>query len=365
MNRTKLPIPNQSAEQIEEVAVEKLNIPIPNADTSEVTGVEQAKAGNKEVKTEDKKDGIDENHSFMRNSYWFDERIKETWIPLSERKIIFRFVYPDGALRAKLTNNSYKSATADAAAFKDYKDTNPFATESGSAIQADLPYLLKKKTAQVATSNATYRVLNQAGIPMTLTELWSQIQDGTIEAGVLNKLKTQEDAFKQGWETLERLNPHEEQTKDSGEWQDVDDLEEILEEQTYEIKIGEHSFPIETVMEAIEEEIIVLDNDALATEILGVMKKLAELKSQTSEEEVKVEEKKPKAPSKKSNAKKETFFVARDVTTGHIIKKFRTRIEASTFAKVSPSAISAVLNPSARNRTAGGYVWSKEVKEIK
>lgn len=340
--------------------IKELNIPIPISDTSEINAKEQIKAGNKEVKTKDGKDGIDNDHGFMRNSYHFDEQIKDTWIPLSERKKIFNFLYPNGALKAKLVNSSYKFATADAGAFRDINDIQPFATESGAANINDLPFILKRKVSQVATSNATHRVLVQAGIPTTLNELFLQMKTGEIDESVIERLKSEDHLFINAYNDFKQKNKQPETTA-QGEWVDVDELDSQLEEQEYKIPIGNEFYEQDEIIDALENELITYGNESLLEKIVSIINTIAKLK-QSSEQTPAVPEdgeEKNKSETPATDDGKRWFWIARDIKTGNIIKKFRTRAEAAQFANVTVAAISACLNPSTNNKSAGGFKWSK------
>lgn len=359
-NRQRLPYPPE-----QEIPPLKpfLSIPIPDSDTSDMSAKEQLQAGNKNVKTNDNKDGIDDAHAFMRGSYHFDEKIDDTWIPLSERKKIFSFIYPTGALKAKLTNHSYKFATADAGAFRDINDSQPFATESGAANMQDLPFFLKKKVPQVATSNATHRVLVQSGIPTTLNELFLQIKNKEIDEKIIDRLKNDDYLFVAALKKFKELNKEPEKNIQN-EWTDIDELESQLEEQEYKIQIGEEFYDQNEIIQSLENELITMGNESFLEKIVGVIKTVATLKQANETNEIPNDERnvepenKQQTPTKQNDGKR-NFWIARDPQTGNFVKEFKSRAEAANFAKVTVASISACLNPSTNNKTAGNYRWSK------
>ena len=335
---------------------------IPKSSTTEVAAIEQTKAGNKKVETTDKKDGIDEAHAYMRNSYYMDSKEINVWIPLKERQSIFKAIYPDGSIRSKLTSNSYKSATASTRAYKDYKDDNPMAEEIGSANLKDLPFPLKKKTAQVAVSNAVYRVLTQAGIPQTVDELHLKVVMGEYPKTIKDKLIQDDELLNKSWNALEAKQNKPKQTED--EWVDSEKLIEELEETKLMIDFGNGTVMEQSeVIRVLNDEVFLNENDALIQDIFSILKKYRELKAPQVEAANKVMKiiNKKKTPKKKQKATK-NYFIARDVKTGHLVKEFSSRADAALWAKVAANSISAAISPSARNRTAGGYYWTKERK---
>ena len=347
---------------------------IPKSSTTEVAAKEQTKAGNKKVKTKDGKDGVDDNHGFMRNAYYIDDKTKEVWIPLKERQKIFKILHPNGALRSRLTNATYKFATAEARAFKNYEDSNPIAEESGAANATDLPFLFKKKVSQVAVSNATYRVLNQASIPQTVSELFRMYIADEITKDIKSKLITDDDIFNAEWEKLIDFQKEDmRKPKGKEEWADAETLIEELEETKLMIDFGNDIvIEQEEVMRVLKEEIFINENDAVLSDIFSILKEYQQIKESSSEtissqSDTKKEENaaiknKTTRKTKKVIKKQQNYFIAKDGKTGHTLKEFKSRKDAALWAKVSPNSISAALSPTSRNRTAGGYYWSKERK---
>ena len=345
---------------------------IPKSQTSEVAAKEQIKAGNNKVETKDGKDGVDDAHGFMRNSYYFDEKTKEVWIPLKERHRIFHTLYPNGSLISRLVTATYKFATAEAKAFKNYKDENPIAAEAGAANSVDLPYLFKKKVSQVAVSNATYRVLNQAGIPQTVLELFRMVVAKEIDEKIREKLKTDDDIFNAEWDKLvDFQNQDKEHEKKNNGWEDAETLIEELEETKLMIDFGnEVILEQEEVIRVIKNEIFMNENDALLNDVFSILKQYQTIQGKSEESTEKEEKKqktlqktvKPQKNVKKIEKKERNYFIAKDGKTGLFVKEFKSRKDAALWAKISPNSISAALSPTSRNRTAGGYFWTKERK---